>query len=115
MGAHRRALRRARAEFERAASLTRNTRERTLLLERATTCGSRDAHQPRSRPPPAATVESDYGQSPKAMTRPGGMLPNWSMFPVPAKTLPLEIDGPLKAQSPIGMVASVEPVNALTA
>ena len=28
----------ARAEFERAASLTRNTRERTLLLERAATC-----------------------------------------------------------------------------
>jgi predicted RNA polymerase sigma factor len=29
----------ARAEFERAASLTRNARERTLLLERATACG----------------------------------------------------------------------------
>jgi predicted RNA polymerase sigma factor len=29
----------ARAEFERAASLTRNTRERTLLLARAATCG----------------------------------------------------------------------------
>ena len=28
----------ARGEFERAASLTRNTRERTLLLERAATC-----------------------------------------------------------------------------
>jgi predicted RNA polymerase sigma factor len=28
----------ARAEFERAASLTRNSRERTLLLERATQC-----------------------------------------------------------------------------
>ena len=28
----------ARAEFERAAALTRNTRERTLLLERATAC-----------------------------------------------------------------------------
>ena len=28
----------ARAEFERAASLTRNARERTLLLERATAC-----------------------------------------------------------------------------
>ena len=30
----------ARAEFERAAALTRNARERTLLLERATRCGS---------------------------------------------------------------------------
>jgi predicted RNA polymerase sigma factor len=30
----------ARAEFERAASLTRNTRERELLLERARTCAS---------------------------------------------------------------------------
>jgi RNA polymerase sigma factor (sigma-70 family) len=29
----------ARAEFERAASLTKNVRERTLLLERAVTCG----------------------------------------------------------------------------
>jgi predicted RNA polymerase sigma factor len=29
----------ARAEFERAASLTRNARERELLLERARTCG----------------------------------------------------------------------------
>jgi predicted RNA polymerase sigma factor len=29
----------ARAEFERAASLTRNTRERELLLERAAACG----------------------------------------------------------------------------
>ena len=28
----------ARAEFERAAALTRNTRERTLLLERARGC-----------------------------------------------------------------------------
>ncbi len=35
----------ARAEFERAASLTRNTRERALLLERATTTG-----QPRDQP-----------------------------------------------------------------
>jgi predicted RNA polymerase sigma factor len=30
----------ARLEFERAASLTRNTRERRLLLERAATCPS---------------------------------------------------------------------------
>ena len=30
----------ARAEFERAASLTRNSRERTLLLERAAACGA---------------------------------------------------------------------------
>ncbi|MHB8576487.1 MAG: RNA polymerase sigma factor [Dehalococcoidia bacterium] len=35
----------ARAEFERAASLTRNTRERELLLERATAC-SREAASP---------------------------------------------------------------------
>src|SRR5881628_3871017 len=33
----------ARAEFERAASLTRNARERTLLLERAAACGHRSA------------------------------------------------------------------------
>ncbi len=30
----------ARAEFERAASLTRNERERALLLERAADCGA---------------------------------------------------------------------------
>ena len=30
----------ARAEFERAASLTRNARERDLLLERAAACGA---------------------------------------------------------------------------
>src|SRR6266849_6091250 len=36
----------ARAEFERAASLTRNARERTLLLERAAACA------PGSAPPP---------------------------------------------------------------
>lgn len=32
----------ARAEFERAASLTRNVRERELLLERAAACGARE-------------------------------------------------------------------------
>jgi predicted RNA polymerase sigma factor len=31
-------LEEARAEFERAASLTRNARERELLLQRARTC-----------------------------------------------------------------------------
>jgi predicted RNA polymerase sigma factor len=36
----------ARAEFERAASLTRNTRERELLLERAASC-ARGSAQPR--------------------------------------------------------------------
>ncbi|HEY9429819.1 MAG TPA: RNA polymerase sigma factor [Gemmatimonadaceae bacterium] len=36
----------ARAEFERAASLTRNARERTLLLERAAACGTSDADGP---------------------------------------------------------------------
>ena len=36
----------ARGEFERAASLTRNTRERTLLLERAAACAA-------GAPPPA--------------------------------------------------------------
>jgi predicted RNA polymerase sigma factor len=30
----------ARVEFERAASMTRNARERVLLLERAAACGS---------------------------------------------------------------------------
>ena len=34
----------ARAEFERAASLTRNTRERALLLERAAACAAAGAH-----------------------------------------------------------------------
>ena len=33
-------MREARAEFERAASLARNARERTLLLERARACES---------------------------------------------------------------------------
>jgi RNA polymerase sigma-70 factor (ECF subfamily) len=33
----------ARAEFERAASLTQNTRERALLLDRAATCARKDA------------------------------------------------------------------------
>ena len=32
----------ARAEFERAAALTRNARERTLLLERAAACARQD-------------------------------------------------------------------------
>ena len=36
-------LNEARAEFERAASLTRNGRERTLLLERAQSCGQPDS------------------------------------------------------------------------
>ena len=34
----------ARAEFERAASLTHNARERTLLLERAAACQRGSAH-----------------------------------------------------------------------
>jgi len=34
-------LEEARAEFERAASLTRNARERDVLLRRAAACGSR--------------------------------------------------------------------------
>jgi RNA polymerase sigma factor (sigma-70 family) len=38
----------ARAEFERAASLTRNERERTLLLERAEAC-TRESAPPRTR------------------------------------------------------------------
>jgi predicted RNA polymerase sigma factor len=33
----------ARTEFERAAALTRNARERALLLERAAACGARPA------------------------------------------------------------------------
>jgi predicted RNA polymerase sigma factor len=40
----------ARAEFERAASLTRNNRERALLLARATACG-RGASPDPGRPP----------------------------------------------------------------
>lgn len=35
----------ARAEFERAAGLTRNEREKRLLLERAAASGERDARQ----------------------------------------------------------------------
>ena len=42
----------ARAEFERAASLTHNTRERAMLLERAAAC-ARDAQQ---QPPPAPSA-----------------------------------------------------------
>jgi predicted RNA polymerase sigma factor len=38
----------ARADFERAASLTRNSRERELLLERASAC-ARGAASPRSQ------------------------------------------------------------------
>jgi len=41
-------FREARAEFERAAALTRNERERTLLLERAGACARESA--PPSRP-----------------------------------------------------------------
>jgi predicted RNA polymerase sigma factor len=37
---------RARAEFERAAALTRNERERKLLLERAAACAREAAHTP---------------------------------------------------------------------
>ncbi len=37
----------ARAEFERAAALTRNARERVLLLDRAAACGHGAASQPR--------------------------------------------------------------------
>jgi RNA polymerase sigma-70 factor (ECF subfamily) len=37
----------ARAEFERAASLTRNTRERELLLARAADCGGASARTER--------------------------------------------------------------------
>jgi predicted RNA polymerase sigma factor len=40
----------ARAEFERAAALTRNTRERELLLERAAAC----AHAPAAPEPRSA-------------------------------------------------------------
>jgi RNA polymerase sigma-70 factor, ECF subfamily len=39
----------ARAEFERAASLTRNTRERELLLERAAACANGEAEAPSPR------------------------------------------------------------------
>jgi len=40
----------ARVEFERAASLTRNTRERDLLLERAAQCTSESAESPKPKP-----------------------------------------------------------------
>ena len=40
----------ARVEFERAASLTRNTRERDLLLERAAQCASESAESPKPKP-----------------------------------------------------------------
>ena len=56
----------ARAEFERAASLTRNARERELLLERAAACAAGGSPAPRgggrrrpaadSRPPPRGLV-----------------------------------------------------------
>jgi RNA polymerase sigma-70 factor (ECF subfamily) len=44
----------ARVEFERAAALTRNARERTLLLSRAAACGP-DVEGRRATPPPART------------------------------------------------------------
>jgi RNA polymerase sigma-70 factor (ECF subfamily) len=40
----------ARAEFERAASITRNARERNLLLERARSCGEGSTESDSSRP-----------------------------------------------------------------
>jgi len=40
----------ARVEFERASSLTRNTRERDLLLERAAQCTSESAESPKPKP-----------------------------------------------------------------
>ncbi len=40
----------ARVEFERAASLTRNTRERDLLLECAAQCASESAESPKPKP-----------------------------------------------------------------
>jgi len=40
----------ARVEFERAASLTRNTRERDLLLERAAQCVSESKESPKPKP-----------------------------------------------------------------
>ena len=40
----------ARAEFERAAALTRNARERELLLERAAACGPGPAEPRPARP-----------------------------------------------------------------
>lgn len=43
----------ARAEFERAAGLTRNARERELLLARARSCGA--------PPPPAPTGDAEGG------------------------------------------------------
>jgi len=55
----------ARAEFERAASLTRNTRERDLLLARARACAqgaSRRGAATKPKPPPAPR---------RAFTRPG--------------------------------------------
>jgi predicted RNA polymerase sigma factor len=40
-------LEEARAEFERAAGLTRNARERALLVERAAACDARVQAEPR--------------------------------------------------------------------
>jgi RNA polymerase sigma-70 factor (ECF subfamily) len=48
----------ARAEFERAASLTRNARERTLLLERAAACARGQSHAPSKKS--TSPVSSEY-------------------------------------------------------
>lgn len=63
----------ARAEFERAAELTRNARERALLLERAATCRERTApHRPGggTQPPTAANDagEADATSPPSTAT-----------------------------------------------
>src|SRR5438034_8570060 len=54
-------------------------------------------------------------QRPKAETRPGGMVANWSMLPLPTKIRPFATAGPLREQCPMGSVASVVPVSAFTA
>jgi predicted RNA polymerase sigma factor len=47
----------ARAEFQRAASLTRNTRERSLLLERAREAGTHNEQQSIPAAPPTDLIE----------------------------------------------------------
>ena len=57
----------ARAEFERAAALTRNERERALLLERATAC-ARGSYPPHPDPSPPTDVLR-HATSPVVTTR----------------------------------------------
>lgn len=58
----------ARAEFERAASLTRNARERELLLERASACTRGEVLSPRSRIRPTTFGDDRHAEDYETLT-----------------------------------------------